>query len=282
MARFKQVALIGLGLIGGSLGMAIRRRRLAAQVVGISRRASTLAQATRLGAIDRAARTMEDAVRGADIVVLATPVDDILPTARRLAPFLAPGAILTDVASTKARVVSALERVVPRGVAVVGGHPLAGSEQRGIAAARADLFDGSLCVLTRTARTDPAALRVVAALWRPLVRRVAVMSPQEHDACLAAISHLPHLVAFALVNATPSAMRAMAPRSFLDATRVAKSDPNLWDDIFLSNTRALPAAVARFDQAWRDAKRLLREDHRAALRQWLRRAQRARQALSDE
>ena len=281
MALFKQVTIVGLGLMGGSLGMALRRRRLAKTVVGLSRTSSTLRRAKQRGAIDTGTTNAKQAVRDADLVILATPVDTIVPLALRFTNWMRPGSILTDVGSTKATIVNALERRLPRHVAFVGGHPLAGSEQCGIASARADVLNGSMWILTATSRTDRRALRALARLCQSLVKRVIVMDPQRHDQLLAAVSHLPHLVAFCLVEATADGALTVAPRSFLDATRVAKSDPELWDDIFFTNRAALLAAMRRFDQRWRMLRTQLARGDRAALRRVLTRAQVKRNALQD-
>src|SRR3989338_7054150 len=185
MTLFKQVTIVGLGLMGGSLGMAIRRRRLAATVVGLSRTSATLRRATQRGAIDVGTTDGRRAVQDAELVVLATPVDVMVPSAVRLARWMRPGSVLTDVGSTKTSVVSELQRRLPRHLACVGAHPLAGSEQRGIEAADARLFDGALCVLTPTSRTDARSLQRVKRLWQSLGARVVMMSPREHDRVLA-------------------------------------------------------------------------------------------------
>ena len=276
---FNRVTIIGLGLIGGSLGMAITQRRLARRVVGASRSEATIRQAKRRRAIDVGTTDAVAAVRDADLVVLATPVDAIVPHAKRLAPYMRPGSILTDVGSVKGPIVGALERAMPRRVAFIGSHPLAGSEQRGIGAASASLFEGSACIVTATPRTDRRALRDVSRLWKMIVRRVVVMSPERHDRRVAAISHLPHALAFCLMEATDAGALDLAARSFLDATRVAASDPELWDDIFLSNRSALLAAMKRFDHRWRILQAHLMRQDRAALRRLMRHAQATRQAL---
>src|SRR3989338_8321753 len=184
MALFHRVTIIGLGLIGGSLGIAIRRRRLAKTVVGYSRKPATLRVAKGRGAIHTGTTNLRDAVRNADLVVLATPVDLIVPLARQAARYCRRSAILTDVGSTKGHIVQSLERSLPRHVSFVGAHPIAGSEQRGIDAASKDLFRGSMCILTKTPRTNPRALRAVTRLWKPLVGCVMVMSPARHDRLL--------------------------------------------------------------------------------------------------
>lgn len=276
---FGHVTIVGLGLIGGSLGLALRRRRLASEVVGLSHRLATLRVAKRRGAIDWGTTDPQAAVAGADLVILATPVDLIVPAARRLARFLPTGAVLTDVGSTKARVVRALDCALPPGLAFVGAHPLAGSEQRGIAAARADLFDGSVCILTPTPRTPRPALAAVARLWRPLAGRVIRMSPEAHDRALAETSHLPHVMAACLALAGARAPLAGAVPSFLAMTRVAKSDPELWDDIFFTNTAPVLAAMDRYAGVWRRLRALLAGKRRAELRRALHLARTRRIAL---
>ena len=283
MALCKHVTIIGLGLIGGSLGLAAKRRRLAATVMGCSRKASTVRRARARGAIDVGTTDTRRAVADADLVVLATPVGTIVPLGARVARFMRPGSLLTDVGSTKARVVRDLERSLPRHVKFVGGHPIAGSEQRGIGAASAALFDGSSCILTRTARTDSAALATVSRLWRSLGCRVVVMSPEDHDRLLATASHLPHVLAYSLALAlSDSSIRLpRLPRSFLDATRIAKSDPDLWDDIFLSNRRHVLEAIDRFERTLRQFRACVAQPRPAALRRLLRRAKARRDHISD-
>ena len=278
MALFDRITIVGLGLMGGSLGMAIRRRKLAGEVVGLSRHASTIREAVRGGAIEWGTTDAKRAVHDADLVVLATPVGAIVPTAKRLARLMPAGSILTDVGSTKGQIVRELERALPKSVAFVGAHPLAGSEQQGIGAARADLYDDSLCVVTATARTSARALKLVKQLWRPLVQRVLVMDPATHDRLLADVSHLPHALAFCLAQAAKPQARAIAPRSFLDMTRIAQSDPALWADIFLSNRQAILASMRHFDHHWTPMRRWLAQGNRQALQRFLTRAQAIRLA----
>ena len=281
MALFKQVTIVGLGLIGGSLGMAVKRRRIAREVVGLSRHPATLRRAKARRAIDVGTTDPERAVRDADLVILATPVDTIVPYAKRLARSMRPGSVLTDVGSTKARIVTALERSLPKHVAFVGGHPIAGSEQRGIEAAHAALFAGTLCILTPTTRTPRRALERVIRLWKPLTGHVITMSPTQHDRLLAGTSHLPHLLAYGLSLSGDPASLPRTPRSFLDMTRLAKSDPGLWDDIFLTNRAEVLAAMDRFEGRWRTIRRLIARPDRAALRRLLARAKATRDALND-
>lgn len=273
MALFDRVTIVGLGLIGGSLGLAIKRRRLARRVIGVSRRASTLRQAKARRAIDEGTTDWRRAVCDADLVVIATPVDTIVAHARRLARHMKPGGVLTDVGSTKAGVVREIERSIPRRIAYVGAHPIAGSEQRGIAAADSALFAGAACVLTKTSRTNRQALQRLARLWRALGSDVLILNPSAHDRLLAATSHLPHALAYCLANAVTLAPLRHAPPSLLDMTRIAKSDPELWDDILLSNRKELLAAMARFERSWRALRSYVRSGQRAALRRFLTKAQ---------
>ncbi len=281
MARFKQVTIVGLGLIGSSLGMALRKRKLARRVVGLSRSRATCARAKRAGAIDVGTTETSQAVADADVVVLATPVDSIVPYAHRLAHAMKPGALLTDVGSTKRAIVEQLERSLPKHVLFIGGHPVAGSEQRGLEAAEANLFDGAVHILTPTARTPRAALAAARKLWEPLAGAVIVMTPADHDRLLAQTSHLPHLLAYTLAQIVNPAPLPKAPRSFLDMTRIAKSDPDLWDDIFLSNRRELLAAMDTFHHEWHKLRTLLLRGRRAQLHRVLAQGKARRDALHD-
>ena len=246
---FQHVVIVGPGLIGGSLGMALRARRLAGKVVGVGHRRESLKKAVQAGAIDSGTLNLQSAVRDADLVVLATGVGVIPRQAAEAAPCMKKGAILTDVGSAKGSVCRAVEEALsgpPKSdVRFVGGHPLAGSEQRGIGAARRDLFRGAVCILTPSPRTDPdrSALAAVRAMWEDAGCAVTEMSPKKHDKLLAQISHLPHAAAVCLINAVPDDALRLAARGFLDTTRVASGDPALWADICIANRRALRGAL---------------------------------------
>ena len=279
MPTFNRITIIGLGLIGGSLGMAVRKKRLAREVVGFSRKPSTLIEAKRKGAIDRGETNLRAAVSGADMVVLATPVDLIVPLAKQAARFMKPGSVITDVGSTKAEIVAALDNRLPASIAFVGGHPIAGSEQRGIDAACANLFDGSLCILTPTRQTPAKAIKQVSALWKPLVAQLITMGAKKHDQLLGATSHLPHLLAFCLAGVIDASCLPQAPRSFLEMTRLAKSDPDLWDDILLSNREELVQLMDLFSKQWRAVRETLTGNDHRVLRNILSRAKAQRDAL---
>jgi prephenate dehydrogenase len=242
---FERAAIVGVGLIGGSLALAARVAGLVGEVVGVGRSEANLATAVQRRIVDRATRDVATIGR-VDLVVLAVPVRSTAATAAALLPHLAPGTVVTDVGSVKGEVVAQMEALLPADRPFVGAHPIAGSERAGAAAAAADLFRGARCVLTPTPRTNGAALQRVRALWEGVGARVEEMSPQAHDRALAWTSHLVHLLAYALVRgierADPALLAAGGP-SLRDATRVAASPAELWRDIFLANAEALLGAL---------------------------------------
>ena len=256
MKKFNKVAIIGVGLIGGSMGLALKKRGLARLVVGVGRRRSSLKKAQRKGAIDWGTLSLENGVRGADLIILATPVLKIIDFGKRLSGLVAPGTIITDVGSTKAEVVRILERSLPKGVHFVGGHPMAGSEHRGVEFAQKDLFRGTLTFLTKTKNTNPAALRTVSFLWRTLGAKVEILSPARHDKIVANISHLVHIAACELVNSAKGDLR-YASSGFADTTRIASSDPALWRDIILTNKREIVASLDRYIRTLQKTKKII-------------------------
>jgi prephenate dehydrogenase len=246
LMKIQTLTIVGVGLIGGSLGLAARRRGLAAHVVGVGRQAASLERARAVGAIDEASLDLPAAVRRADVAVFCTPVDRIADQVLAAAPGCAPGTLLTDAGSTKAAIVARLDGHLPDGVAFVGSHPLAGSEKRGPEHADADLFQGRLTVITPGPRTDPAAVERAAAFWQALGCRVRRMAPEEHDRALALTSHLPHLLAAALAGTLPDELRELTASGFRDTTRVAAGDPALWTAIFAQNQGAVLQALRLF------------------------------------
>jgi prephenate dehydrogenase len=247
VASFVRAAVIGVGLIGGSLGMAMRWRRIAREVVGVARVPETIGVARARGAIDRGTTDPVEGVAGADLVVLATPPELVVSMARQVLPYLGAGAIVTDVASVKREIVRDIEPAIDpdKGVAFVGGHPMAGNEGRGVAAASAELFEGSVYLITRTPRTDGAATERIATLARALGARPMVMDPEAHDRAVARVSHLPYLLAAALMGAAESETAAAGP-SFLGATRVAGSPVSLWAQICRLNRSEIVEALRAF------------------------------------
>jgi len=250
----RRLAVVGSGLIGGSLCLAARLRGLAERVMAIDRDPRTLGEAARLGL---AHETSADAAaaRGAELVVLAVPVGAMAAAAAAVAPHVTDRTVVTDVGSVKAAVLAAVPPRLPHPDRFVPGHPIAGRERSGPAAAAADLFEGALVVLTPPPRTDPGCAALVRGLWSGAGARVLTMDAAEHDRIFAAVSHLPHVVAYALVAAVldlegePGALLPYGGGGLRDYTRIAQSDPTMWRDICLANREPLLKALARFRDA---------------------------------
>lgn len=277
----RTLAIVGVGLIGGSLGLAARRHGLARHVLGVGRQQASLDRALAVGAIDEPCLHLPDAARRSDLVVFCTPVTLIVSQVLEAAPHCPPGALLTDAGSTKAAIVRALEGRLPPGVAFIGSHPLAGSEKRGPEHARADLFQGRTVVLTPTDRDPPDALARLTSFWEALGSRVCLLSPEEHDRALALTSHLPHLAAAALAGLLPPELASLTATGFRDTTRVAAGDPSLWTGIFQHNHAALLDALARLTERLDDFRRALQRDDAAALDSLLTQAKTVRDALGN-
>ncbi len=265
--------------------MAVKSRRLPYRVVGFARRPEVSAKAVRIGAADEMALDPVAAVCGADIVVLCVPVLRIAELAGACATGLKAGCIVTDVGSTKTHAIQGIESaVVGRGVRVVGSHPIAGSDETGLDAARKDLYEGAMVVVTLTEHTDPSALAETGDFWRQLGARVEVMSPESHDAMLARTSHLPHIVAAALVNAVLGGeglrRAAFCGSGFRDTTRIAAGSEVLWHDIVRSNPEAVESALAEFSVEIERVLKALREGRFEAIRAFLAEARERRGPLS--
>ncbi|OIP63890.1 MAG: prephenate dehydrogenase/arogenate dehydrogenase family protein [Nitrospirae bacterium CG_4_9_14_3_um_filter_53_35] len=253
--HFKRVVIIGVGLIGGSLALAGKKKGLFGEVIGVGRNKANLDAAVNMGAVDRYVHDPKEVCKHADLMVLATPVERILSIGRETAPLMRKGACLTDVGSVKQAIVSGLDEILPDGVHFVGGHPIAGSEESGAAAGRFDLFEGARTVLTPTRSTDPEALRKIRSLWEGVGSMVVEMDASEHDVILAAVSHLPHMAAYALVN-TLSGMKdrhpsipSFAAGGFKDITRIAGSHPEMWKEICRMNKKNILKMIGDYTRA---------------------------------
>jgi prephenate dehydrogenase len=278
---FERVAIVGVGLIGGSLALAARRAGLIGQVVGVGRGEANLRLAIERGMIDRAELTPA-AIGPVDLVVVAAPVGTTAALFAELAPHLAPGTVVSDVGSVKETIVAAAEAALPAGCPFVGAHPIAGSEESGAAAADADLFRGARCVLTPTQRTLAEAEAQIEALWRGVGAEVVKMAPAEHDRALAWTSHLVHALAYTLahaIEATDPGLFAFAGPSLRDATRVAASRPELWSEIFLANAGAVIASIETFSADLEHLRRAVAERDEAEILRLLRVAAAARARL---
>ncbi len=255
MAEYKRVALIGLGLIASSMAHAMRRAGMETEIVGTARSPETRETAQRLGFCDRVTETAAEAVKGADLVVLAIPVGAMAAVARDIAPYLEPGATLTDVGSVKRAVVDAVGPHVPEGVLFIPGHPLAGTEHSGPEAGFAELFDNRWNILLADDDTDGPALERLTTYWQALGAFVEIMEVDHHDLVLAVTSHAPHLIAYTMVGVaddlrrvTDSEVIKYSAAGFRDFTRIAASDPTMWRDVFLNNKDATLEILGRFTE----------------------------------
>ncbi len=248
MQKFKTIAIVGVGLLGGSVGLAARRRRLAREVIGIGRRSSTLAKAKSCGAINRGTTSLVRGVADADLIVVATPLDLVADSIAEAAEAARPGALITDVGSTKSDILNALKGRIPRGVHFIGSHPLAGGTLGGPEHARADLFEGRPIVVTPTRTTNAEQKRRLCEFWRALGGRVLEMTARRHDEAVATTSHLTHLVASALAAATGENDLPLASTGWLDTTRVAGGNIDMWQAIIATNRTAIAKSLARYEK----------------------------------
>lgn len=248
----KTLAVIGVGLIGGSFALALKQAGVVERVIGIDSDQENLALALSLGVIDEAASCLADGLVQAQVVFIAVPVGSIALVVRQAVPYLAPGCIVTDGGSVKDEVLQACLPLMPTGTHFVGGHPIAGTEHSGAGAAFPELYQGRRCILTPTSSTNAAALELVRSLWQAAGSRVESMNAQVHDRIFAAVSHLPHMVAYALLHAVDRSAEeeenilAFSAGGFRDFTRIASSDPIMWRDIALMNRVALLDMLDRY------------------------------------
>jgi len=285
MSLSKRMAVVGVGLIGGSLARILRQRGEVREIVGIGRTEPNLQRAVELGVIDRYCQDPCQGVQGADLVFLATPVCSIASVLGKIAPFLAPGCVVTDGGSVKESVVSACEPLMPAGTCFVGGHPIAGTEKSGVDASFATLFTGKRCIITPTVNTDELALRKVIRMWELAGSDVIQMDAHKHDRIVAAISHLPHMVAYSLVNAVDGYDRfnesilKYSAGGFRDFTRIASSDPAMWRDIALMNGPAIIEMMDFFSAYLGQLRTLVANGDGAGLQKFFAESKRSRDAI---
>jgi prephenate dehydrogenase len=250
--QFRKITIVGVGLLGGSVGLAARQRQLAREVAGYVRRKSSLKDCERVGAVDNATTDLLAAVSNADLVILCTPLAQMRSLAKQFLPALKRGAIVTDVGSVKAGVVRELETIIARtGAHFVGSHPMAGGEKMGVLAARSDLFANAVNILTPTKKSNAGAVRKLEKFWKSLGARILKMDVAQHDLLVSRSSHLPHLIAATLANlvlnpALPKTQAALCATGFRDTTRVASGSPEMWRDIALANRANLSKSVTAF------------------------------------
>ena len=250
--HFHKVSLIGVGLLGGSIGLALKARRLAGRVEGYVRREASIAECERLGVVDRATTDLLAVVKDADLVILCTPIAQMRALVEQFAGTLKPGALVTDVGSVKGSVVAELEPLCAKaGAQFVGSHPMAGAEKTGPASARAELFEKVVCVVTPGAKTPAKLVKQVEDFWAAIGGKPLRLAPDQHDSLVARSSHLPHVVAAELANyvlspAHPREQPALCATGFRDTTRIAAGSPEMWRDIALANRKHLARALGVF------------------------------------
>lgn len=264
---FERMAIVGVGLIGGSLAKAVKEKKLVGEVLGVGRSEERLESARKLGIIDRYSGRMNEILGEADLVVVAGPVGVIVDLVREIIPFLKKGTIITDVGSVKTKIVEEVEAFIPGSLYFVGGHPIAGTENSGFEASFSTLFEGRKCIITPVSTTDSHALERVKELWAQVGSIVACMDSEEHDEVFAAVSHLPHIVAYSMVNSLLKVkgfeknIFSFSAGGFKDFTRIAASDPVMWKDIALMNKDKLLSAIKLFQEYLEELKEAIeRED----------------------
>ena len=253
MKLFGKMTVIGVGLLGASLARACKERGLVEEITGYGRNRENLEKARVLKVIDHCSTDLAEAVKDADLVVLCTPVTSIIPLIQNMISKIRPGTLITDVGSVKEPIVMEAEKLVPKGVFFVGSHPIAGGENSGLEASTANLYQGAKCIVTPTDKTNNSALEKISALWQAVGMQIINLSAEEHDFVFGAVSHLPHIVVYALMNTLGSLrtqdnreVTAFSGAGLKDITRIASSDPVMWRDICLSNRNHSLDLIDRF------------------------------------
>lgn len=284
--HWQKITLVGVGLLGGSLGLAIRQRGLASRVVGYVRRSASIAECREAGAVDDAGTDLCRAVEGADLVVLSTPIAQMHELTTRMLSALRPGALVTDVGSVKASVVGALEPMIgATGAHFIGSHPMAGAEKMGVKAARADLFEGAICVVTPSAGSDPRLVSRLENLWQAVGGRTLRLSADLHDDLAGRSSHLPHVIAAELANYVlspvhPKEQALLCATGFRDTTRVASGSPEMWRDICLANRKNLARVLGVFIEDLQEFQLALEKEDSRAIAEFFEQAKLRRDAWS--
>ena len=284
MPTWQKISLIGVGLLGGSIGLAAKQRGLAGRVCGYVRRAASVAECQKAGAVDEAVTDVARAVEGADLVVLCTPIAQMAALTANMLPALRRGVIVTDVGSVKGSVVAELEQpVAGAGAYFIGSHPMAGAEKMVVGAARADLFERAVCVVTPTAASPKEAVQKVEAFWQSLGGLPLRLSPEAHDDLVSRSSHLPHVVAAELANYVlspvhPKEQATLCATGFRDTTRIASGSPEMWRDIALANRRHLARVLGVFIEDLQEFQHALETQDAKAIEEFFQQARERREA----
>ncbi|GJL78514.1 MAG: prephenate dehydrogenase [Nitrospinaceae bacterium] len=274
MKPFGQITIIGLGLLGGSLARVCKKKGLVETVVGFGRYPEKLEKAKELGIIDAFETDLQTAVKNADLVVLCTPVNMLAPLAGELSPFLKPGCLVTDVGSVKKSVVGEIQSIMPDSAYFVGSHPIAGGEKSGFEASTPDLFEQQKCIVTPTPKTNASALEQVKELWEQVGMQVVSMDVEEHDFIFGAVSHLPHIIAYVLMNTigdistkNHDEVISFSGGGLKDITRIASSNPVMWRDICLSNKKPVLKLIDKFQGTLQQVRNTIEKEDSQMLEQ---------------
>ncbi len=275
MKIFKKVAIVGVGLIGGSLALAIKQKKIADEIIGVSRHKKTIELAKNNRIIDCGSQDMRS-IATADLLILAVPVRAILDLAKPISKIVSKDCIVTDVGSTKQEIVAKLDKLFRN---YLGAHPLAGSEKRGALHATPNLFKNSLCILTPTPKTKALAFRKIKGLWNQVGAKTVSLKPADHDRILAFVSHLPHAVAFSLINSVPGNYLRFSASGLRDTTRIAASDAGIWENIFLSNRNNMVTAIESLEEQLKRLKSAIKKSDQQQINKILRLANQKRESL---
>jgi prephenate dehydrogenase len=278
LRNLSKIGIVGPGLLGGSIGLAIKSHNPGHQVIGVGHRTRSVDRAKEIGAIDQGSLEIRDLAE-CDLVIIATPIGLIRRTIEELGEVLAPDAIVTDVGSTKRSICRWGKQLARRKIDFIGSHPIAGSEKRGVDFARPDLFINADCFVTPMAGNNPQAVDLVCELWQTLGMRVVKTTPSKHDKLLAAVSHLPHMVAAGLVNVCGEDQIKFSGTGFMDTTRIASGDVNLWHDIIVSNSDYLSAMLKKFTSQLEKVRQAIEKGDSKAICAFLEKARTRREDL---
>ena len=280
----QKITIIGVGLLGGSLGLAIKQAGLASHLAGYVRRESSIADCLKYGVVDSATSSLQEAAAGADLIIFCTPLGQMLKLATDLVSHIRKGAVITDVGSVKGTVVRDLEPLfATAGACFVGSHPMAGSEKSGVASARADLFKNAVCVVTPTSTTDRTAIGKVQGFWKAIGCRLLTLSPELHDEFVGRSSHLPHVAAAEIANYVLSPVHAkeqalLCANGFRDSTRIAAGSPEMWRDIAIANRKSLARVLGVFIEDLQEFQLALDQQDEKSIEEFLVQAKQRRDA----
>jgi prephenate dehydrogenase len=278
---FDKICIIGVGLIGGSIGLASKKKKLAKLVVGLSRHQSSLDKAIKKKAIDEGCLELDQAVKDADLIIIAVPVSAFKDVLIKIKPFLKEGCIVSEVTSTKVEIIKLADKILPKGIKFVATHPMAGSEKRGVEFAKGDLFKDSTLIITPTSKTDKASKNKISCFWRKLGAKVISISPKRHDQITASISHLPHAIAVALMNTVKNNDLQFAAGGFKDVSRIAQSPEAIWQSIFETNKKEVVRQIGKFVIELEKLKKAIKNSNTKNIKSNLRNARKKRSQIKN-